>query len=106
MPLWLWLAYLVAMGALVALDLGLLSRRPTVISAREAATGLLIWFVAAVAVGVGLAAIYRGQFLGTELGELRDALSQPIDNRVVDGPTAFLQYITGYAVELSLSLDN
>lgn len=106
MPLWLWFVYLVAMGGFVALDLGLLSRRPTVISAREAGTGLLIWLVAAVAVGVGLAAIYRGQFLGTELGDLRDALSQPIDNRVVDGPTAFLQYITGYAVELSLSLDN
>lgn len=103
MPLWVWAAFVVAVCALVALDLGVLTRRPVFISPREAATGLLIWLLAAVAVGLGLAAIYRGHVLGPELLE---ALSHPIDNLPIDGTAAFLQFITGYAVELSLSLDN
>jgi tellurite resistance protein TerC len=76
----LWIAFALAMTAMLVLDLGLFHRRPQVVSAREAAVWSAVW--------IGLALAFGGAVawqLGTEADEA---------------------YLTGYLIEEALSIDN
>jgi len=76
----LWAAFLLIVGAALAGDLFVLARKPHALSLREAASWTAAWvvFAAIVAVGVWL----------------------------TDGRAAFLNFVTGYLIEWSLSMDN
>ncbi len=79
-PTWLWLAFLAGVVALLLLDLFVLHRDAHEISLKEAAWTSSMW----IAIGVAFtAAVWL--ILGNEAG---------------------LQYITGYLIEKSLSVDN
>ena len=79
-PLWMWLAFLAVVVALLALDLGLLHRKQREIGVRES---LLL---SAVYIALGLA---FGGWVWWSLGE-----------------AAGLAYVTGFVIEKSLAMDN
>lgn len=80
--LWPWLGFILFIIAMLALDLGLLQRKPHAIGMKEA----LVWFGAWVA----LAMVFN---VGVILFHAR-------------GPEAGLEFFTGFLVEKSLSIDN
>jgi len=96
MTFWLAAAFLGLIGGLVALDLGVLSRRPRRITPFEAAGSVALWMLAAAAFGLLLAVAYHRRWL--ELGTHEGAAQNASD--------AWLQFITAYVTELGLSLDN
>ncbi|HUR24074.1 MAG TPA: TerC family protein [Acidimicrobiales bacterium] len=79
-PLWGWAALLAAISALLIGDLLIVHRRPHAISLREAGIESAVW----IAIGVGFTAVMALVFGGDAAGE----------------------YITGYLIEKSLSIDN
>jgi tellurite resistance protein TerC len=79
-PLWLWIAFTVFVLGMLALDLGVFHRRARVVSLREAATWSLVW--------VALALVF-GVWVWQALGERKA-----------------IEFLTGYLVEKSLSIDN
>ncbi len=79
-PPWAWVALLAAIAALLFADLLIVHRRPHVISLREAAVESAVW----IALGVSFAAIVAFAFGGAAAGE----------------------YMAGYLIEKSLSVDN
>ena len=102
-----WIAFLLFVLCLLALDLGVFHRRPHVVSVREA----LAWSVVWIATALGFAAFvyfgYEHQWLG--LGLTPDPVERSAafpDGRVNDGRAALLKFLTGYVVEKSLSVDN
>ncbi len=77
---WLWVGFSVFILLMLSLDLGLLNRKARTIKYREAATWSAVW--------VSLAMIFAGlvfYYQGSERG---------------------LEFLTGYLIELSLSVDN
>ncbi len=78
--LWPWIAFTLFVLALLALDLGVLNRRPHVIKFREAALWSAFWIAVSLSFNLG---IYLRH--GSEPG---------------------LQFLTGYLLEKSLSADN
>lgn len=79
-PVWMWLAFIAIVGALLALDLGVLHRKQ-----REIAVGESL-ILSAVYISLGLA---FGGWVWWYLGE-----------------TAGMQYVTGFVIEKSLAMDN
>lgn len=79
-PLWMWLAFLAIVAALLALDLGLLHRKQREIGVRES----LALSAAYIALGLGF-----GGWVWWHLGE-----------------AAGLAYLTGFVIEKSLAMDN
>ena len=100
MIIWAWLGFLGFVGALLALDLGVFNKKAHAPSMKEAllfnggVMVLAIMFTALVWVG------YHNHWLG--LGNHLDA----VDGRVNDGRLAAVKFLTGYVIELSLSMDN
>lgn len=96
MTFWIVAGFLALVVGLVILDLGVLTRRPRVVSPTEGALSVQLWVVGAVGVGMLLFKAYaEGWIPATD--PLR-AAGQPMD--------ALLQYLTAYVIEVSLSLDN
>jgi tellurite resistance protein TerC len=79
-PVWAWVALVAAIVALLFGDLLIVHRRPHVISPREAAVESAVW----IALGVSFTAIVAFTFGGAAAGE----------------------YMAGYLIEKSLSVDN
>ena len=79
-PLWIWVAFVAGVLALLALDLGVFHRKAHAVSLREAAIWTTVWVTLSVLFGGWIG--WRG---GAEPG---------------------LQFFTGYVVEYSLSMDN
>jgi tellurite resistance protein TerC len=96
MTVWLWIGFIGFIAGLVILDLGLLSRRPRAISPVEARGTVALWALAAVLCTVVVHHVYDNDLF---------ALEQTVGHRT-DGPSAALQFITAFIVEVSLSLEN
>lgn len=79
-PAWAWLLFLSLVALLLVLDLGVLHRRPREISMRES----LVASACYIALGLGF-----GLFVWTWFG-----------------PTAGMDYLTGFVVEKTLAMDN
>ena len=79
-PLWAWVALVVAITALLFVDLLLVHRRPHVIKPREAAIESAVW----IALGLSFAGVIA----------------------VTAGGPAAGEYVAGYLIEKSLSIDN
>lgn len=80
MPLWAWGAFLLLITGLLALDLGVFHRKEHVVKLKEALTWCGVWFTIAMIFNVVV-----WQWLG---------------------PQAGAEWLTGYVVEISLSIDN
>ena len=79
-PLWGWVALVAAIAVLLVADLLIVHRRPHAIGFREAAVESSVW----IALGLGFTGVVAMWFGGEAAGE----------------------YITGYLIEKSLSIDN
>ncbi|MBI5684770.1 MAG: TerC family protein [Verrucomicrobia bacterium] len=79
-PLWIWIAFIAGVLAMLALDIGVFHRKAHTVSLREAAVWTVVWVMLSVLFGAWV--WWRG---GSELG---------------------LQFFTGYVIEYSLSVDN
>ena len=102
-----WIAFLVFIFVLLALDLGVFHRKAHVVSVREALTWSCIWVALALAFSGFVYVAYDHQWFG--LGLTPDPVDRSAafpNGRLNDGWSAFLKFITGYVVEESLSVDN
>lgn len=98
--IWVWIGFLTFIGLLLALDLGVFNRKAHAPSMKEA-----LWFTSGVIMLALLFTVlvwvgYHNHWLG--LGNHVDA----VDGRVNDGRLAAVKFLTGYVIELSLSMDN
>jgi len=100
MMIWAWIGFLAFVFVLLALDLGVFNKRAHTPSMREA----LFFTGGAIALALGFTAVvwasYNNHWLG--LGSHLDA----VDQQVNDGRLAAVKFLTGYVIELSLSMDN
>jgi tellurite resistance protein TerC len=95
-----WIAFLVLVAALLALDLGVFHRKAHAVGMREALGWSAAWISLGLAFAVVVYAAYDRGWWG--LGSAVD----PIDGMLNTGATAAEKYLTGYVVEKSLSIDN
>ena len=102
-----WLAFLALIGLLLALDLGVFHRKAHAVSAKEGLGWSIVWMTLSVIFAGFVWMAYEHQWLGLGLQpdpiERSAAAPFGVPN---DGGTALLKYLTGYVVELSLSVDN
>ena len=77
---WHWVGFIACVLVFLALDLGLFHRHAHVVKFREALTWTTVWFLLAMLFALGL---------------------QPLR-----GSKEALEFVTGYLIELSLSMDN
>ncbi len=91
-----WVGFIALVLVLLALDLGVLNRKPHAISALEALAWTALWVALALAFNVGVFYLYEHHLfgIGTAFGH------------ALTGRQAALQFFTGYLIEKSLSLDN
>jgi len=96
MTLLIWSAFVAGILALLALDLGVFHRRPHEISVTEALGWTAFWVILALAFNVLVFWLYENNWIGAGLAFSED----------IDGRTAAVQFLTGFVLEKSLSLDN
>ena len=77
---WMWGGFLVLIVAMLALDLGVLHRKPHAVGTREALTWSVVWVSAALLFNVGVYFWF--------------------------GPQRAVEFLTGYLIEKALSVDN
>lgn len=88
-----WLLILALVGIILLLDLGVFNKNDHVIGVKEALRWTLVWVVVSLAFGVGIYFLYGYGLVEGPKGP-------------VEGGEAALEYLTGYVIEKSLSLDN
>lgn len=87
-----WICFLVAVFIFLALDLGVFNKNPHIISTKEASMWTAIWVSLSFAFSGIIYWLYQNGFVANP-NELKPA-------------AATMKYITGYLIELSLSIDN
>lgn len=87
-----WILFMAAIALLLAFDLGVLNRKAHVLSLKETTIWTTFWVVLGLGFSIGVYFIYQHSWVANP-----NALT-PWD--------AALKYVTGYLVELSLSMDN
>lgn len=90
-----YIGFLLLVFALLALDLGVLNRKEHEIGAKEALRWTAFWVSCALLFGVFVFFAYENHWLGIGLGNWKQS-----------GSEAAINYLTGYLIEESLSLDN
>ena len=99
--MWLmWVGFLAFVALILALDLGVFNKRPHAPSMREALAFTAMTTALAVAFAGFIWFAYDHHLMG--LGTTPDG----VDHRINDGRLAAVKFITGYVVEMSLSMDN
>jgi tellurite resistance protein TerC len=87
-----WILFLAAIFVFLALDLGVFNKNPHVISSKEAGKWTAVWVTLSFAFSGIVYWLYQSGFVDNP------------DNLKASGAT--VKYITGYLIELSLSVDN
>ena len=90
--MWIWAAFIAVIVGFLALDLGVFNKHEHVIKTKEAGIWTAIW----VSVGLGFSGVIYWLF----------SEGLVINPTGLTPNTAVLKYITGYLIELSLSIDN
>jgi len=90
-----WASFIIFIVFVVALDLGVFHRRAHVIGLREALTWTFVWIALALLFNVCIYYLYEFNPAGWDM-----------DTAQLSGQEAALQYLVGYIVEKSLSVDN
>lgn len=86
-----WIAFLILVAAMLALDLGVFNKKDHEIGVGEALRWTGVWIGVSLLFNAALYFLYgKGYILGTELS----------------GSEAALEFLTGYIIEKSLSMDN
>jgi tellurite resistance protein TerC len=87
-----WILFITLVFLILALDLGVFNKTPHIITSKEASKWTLIWFLSAMFFSVVIYGLYHFNTINnvTHLS--------PID--------AAIKFVTGYLIELSLSIDN
>ena len=98
--IWAWSGFLLFIAVVLALDLGVFNRKAHAPTLREATFFTAGTVVMALCFGLAIHFAYEAHWLG--LGLAVDA----VDGQVNDGRLAAVKFLTGYVVELSLSMDN
>ncbi len=96
--------FLALIAIFLALDLGIFHRHAHVVSLREATTWTAIWVTCALIFSAGVYFLYQNHVFG--LGLDVPVLGKPGVTETVTGAEAIKQFLTGYIIEESLSLDN
>ena len=98
MSRWIFFAgFMVFILLMLAMDLGVFHKKDHVIKTREALLWTIVWV--ALAMGFGLLILFRGEWvLGQTIGDHAELLHFRRE--------AFSQYLAGYFLEESLSIDN
>jgi tellurite resistance protein TerC len=96
MTMLIWAGFVVGVLLLLALDLGVFNRRPHEISVKEALGWTAFWIALALAFNVLVYWLFENDWMGVGLAFPED----------IDGRTAAIEFLTGYLLEKSLSLDN
>jgi len=96
MAVLIWAGFLALILVFLAMDLGVFNRTPRVIGTREALAWTLFYVSLSLAFSAVVFALFQNDWAGI-------ASNAP---QLLDGRHAVLQYLTGYVVEYSLSLDN
>ena len=102
--IWLYAGFIALVIVFLALDLGVFHRDAHVVSVKEAAIWSAIWTGCALAFTAFIYFAYAAHWLG--LGLNVPVVGKPGEAMVLDGLTATEQYLTGYVIEWSLSVDN
>ena len=87
-----WIVFLLLILSILALDLGVFNRKAHIISTKEASIWTLIWVV--------ISFLFSGVIYWLYETNLVDNVDK------LNSSTAVIKYITGYLIELSLSVDN
>lgn len=87
-----WILFFVLVFIILALDLGVFNKTPHIISSKEAGKWTAIWVAMSVAFSGVIYWLYLNKFI-----------ENPTD---IKPEVASIKYITGYLIELSLSIDN
>jgi tellurite resistance protein TerC len=95
MTILLWVGFVVLIVIFLAIDLGVLNRKAHVPSAREALGWTGLWLAVALSFNVLVYFMYEGNWFGVAG-----------DGTPIPGKQAALEFLTGYLIEYSLSLDN
>jgi tellurite resistance protein TerC len=98
--IWAWIGFILFVGVILAIDLGVLNREAHVVKMKEALTFAAFTIVLACLFAVVVYFAYENHWLG--LGLTPDS----VDKIVNDGRLAAIKFLTGYVIELSLSMDN
>lgn len=98
--IWAWIGFVTFVFVLLALDLGVFNKKAHAPSMKEALAFTGGVMTLALVFTVVVWASYQNQWLG--LGSHLDA----VDKQVNDGRLAAVKFLTGYVIELSLSMDN
>src|SRR4030095_3615969 len=96
MTILIWGGFLLLIGTLIAFALGVLHRDPEVLTVRTALRRWSVWFALALVFNVYVYFLYEYNWLGWGDSARTD----------LSGQDAAIQYLTGYLIELSLSVDN
>ncbi len=91
---WLWVGFIGLVFFLLALDLGVFHKKDHVISTREALTWTAIWVGCSLVFNLVVYLIYEHHLFGIGVSEH------------LDGRGAAVEFLTGYLIEKTLSLDN
>jgi tellurite resistance protein TerC len=92
-----WAGFLLIYISLLTLDLSVLHRESSTLSVRQALFWTLVWVVVGLAAGGLIFGLYEHDWLGWSAG---------FGGPNLNGRDAFVQYVTGYLLEWSLSVDN
>ena len=87
-----WISFIIGVFIFLALDLGVFNKIPHVISTKEASKWTAIWVTLSFAFSGIIYWLYSTSFIANPTG--------------IKPATAMIKYITGYLIELSLSVDN
>jgi tellurite resistance protein TerC len=89
-----WCLFFVLYVSLLFIDLGMFSRDLQVLTIKQALARTVIWIIVALGFGSLVYVVYDQHWLGVNL------------DAAISGKSALIQYITGYVLEWSLSVDN
>ncbi|RIA10178.1 tellurite resistance protein TerC [Flavobacteriaceae bacterium MAR_2010_72] len=87
-----WIIFIAAVLLFLALDLGVFNKTPHVISTKEASFWTLIWVSIGLSFSFVIFLLFKYEYVNNPTGLLPGK--------------AMLKYVTGYLIELSLSIDN
>lgn len=88
-----WIIFFALIGVILFLDLGIFNKENHIIGAKEALRWTLVWITVSLIFNIGIYFLYEHSLIEGPKG-------------AVSGFAAAMEYLTGYIIEKSLSLDN
>ena len=96
MAIIVWISFISLVIVLIAVDLGLIQKKDEGMSLAAAARRSVVWFLLAMLFNVYIYFLYENNWLDWGVSSILD----------LNGSQAAIQFLTGYLIELTLSVDN